>query len=62
VVRTRQEGRLTAARAVATAEADLDELSVFLCGPEAMVTALQQGFRDAGVPQRRIFREYFDWR
>ena len=33
-----------------------------MCGPQAMVSELQEGFRDAGVPQRRIFREYFDWR
>jgi predicted ferric reductase len=62
LVRSRADGRLTVAQALATSEADPEELSVFMCGPEAMVTGLQQGFREAGVPQRRIFREYFDWR
>jgi predicted ferric reductase len=62
VVRSQQDGRLTVAHAVEASGADPDELSVFMCGPEGMVSALQQGFRDVGVPQRRIFREYFDWR
>jgi predicted ferric reductase len=62
VIRSRQDGRLTVAEALERADADTDELSVFMCGPQGMVTGLQPGFRDAGVQQRRIFREYFDWR
>ena len=62
IVRTTEDGRLTVEAALRAAEADPAELSVFMCGPEAMVTSLQQGFREAGVAQRRIFREYFDWR
>ena len=62
LVRTRYDDRLSVQTALRAAEADPAELSVFMCGPEAMVTSLQQGFRDAGVAQRRIFREYFDWR
>ena len=38
------------------------DLSVFLCGPEGLVSAMTSGCREAGVPRRRIHREYFDWR
>jgi len=62
LVRTQHDGRLTVDTVLEAAAADPAELSVFMCGPEALVTALQQGFRQVGVPQRRIFREYFDWR
>lgn len=37
-------------------------LSVFLCGPEGLVSAMTTGLRAAGVPGRRVHREYFDWR
>jgi predicted ferric reductase len=62
LVRSQQDGRLTVGGVLEAAAADPAELSVFMCGPEALVSTLQQGFRQAGVPQRRIFREYFDWR
>ena len=62
LVRSRRDGRLTMDRLLEASGSDPTDLSVFMCGPEAMVTDLQQGFRLAGVPQRRIFREYFDWR
>jgi predicted ferric reductase len=57
-----REGRLTAGQALAAAGADPDTLSVFLCGPAAMVSSFQKDFRRAGVASRRIHREYFDLR
>jgi predicted ferric reductase len=56
------EGRLTAARVLDDAGGDSSRLSVFLCGPEAMLRDLQRGFREGGVRPRNIHREYFDWR
>jgi ferredoxin-NADP reductase len=41
---------------------DLRTLSVFMCGPGAMLRTFQTALRRAGVPARRIHREYFDWR
>jgi predicted ferric reductase len=57
-----REGRLTAEQALATAGADPDTLSVFLCGPAGMVSNFCRGFRRAGIASRRIHREYFDLR
>ena len=37
-------------------------LSVFMCGPRAMLRTFQTQLRRAGVPARRIHREHFDWR
>lgn len=54
--------RLSAARVLEAVDARPRELSVFLCGPEAMVLALSSGLREAGVSARRVHREYFDWR
>ena len=45
--------------AVAT---DPSALSAFLCGPEGLVATMTTGLRAAGIPRRRIHREYFDWR
>jgi predicted ferric reductase len=56
------DGRLTADRIVAEATAAPADLSVFLCGPEAMLRDLQLGLRQRGVRSRNIHREYFDWR
>jgi predicted ferric reductase len=55
-------GRLTAARIVAEATAKPADVSVFLCGPEAMLRDLQVGLREHGVRARNVHREYFDWR
>ncbi|HEX9520512.1 MAG TPA: hypothetical protein VF940_30560, partial [Streptosporangiaceae bacterium] len=57
-----RERRLTAEEALATAGADPDTLSVFLCGPAGMVSSFCKDFRRAGVASRRIHREYFDLR
>jgi predicted ferric reductase len=55
-------GRLTAERVISETTADPAHLSVFLCGPEAMLRDLQAGLRERGVRSRNIHREYFDWR
>ena len=48
------DGRLSAERIIAEATAAPAELSVFLCGPEAMLRDLQSGLRERGVrPQQR---------
>jgi predicted ferric reductase len=59
-----RSGHLTAEGILAAAGAavPVGQVSVFLCGPAGMVTALQSGFRRLGVPSRHIHREYFDWR
>lgn len=59
---TSVEGRLTPEQVLATAGGDPRELSVFMCGPRAMLSSFQRGLRAAGVPARRIHREHFDWR
>jgi predicted ferric reductase len=56
------DGRLTAARVLAATDGDLGDLSVFMCGPQGMLRSFQIQLREAGVPARRIHREYFDWR
>ncbi len=62
LVDTSVEGRLTAERVLADAGAPPRELSVFMCGPQPMLRSFQSALRIAGVPARRIHREYFDWR
>lgn len=61
-VNTGAEGRLTGDRILATVDGGPRGLSVFLCGPEGMVTTLQSQLQLAGVSARNIHREYFDWR
>lgn len=56
------DGRLTAERIMSETSAEPAGLSVFLCGPEAMLRDLQAGLRAHGVRPRNIHREYFDWR
>jgi predicted ferric reductase len=62
LIDTGVEGRLTPERVLATADGDSKGLSVFMCGPKAMLRSFQTQLRLAGVPSRRIHREYFDWR
>jgi predicted ferric reductase len=62
LIDTSIEGRLTTERVLATVDGDARELSVFLCGPQGMLRTFQTQLRRAGVPARRIHREYFDWR
>jgi predicted ferric reductase len=62
IVDTSVEGRLTTERVLAAAGPPASELSVFMCGPRGMLRSFQTQLRLAGVPARRIHREYFDWR
>ncbi len=62
LVDTSVEGRLTPERVLAAADGDGSGLSVFMCGPRAMLRSFQSELRLAGVPARRIHREHFDWR
>jgi len=59
---TSLDGRLTPERVLAVAGGRPQELSVFMCGPAAMLTTFETQLRQAGVASRRIHREYFDWR
>lgn len=56
------DGRLSAARILGDASVDPDDLSVFMCGPQAMLRDLQRALGSGGVRRRNIHREYFDWR
>jgi predicted ferric reductase len=60
-VDTGVQGRVTAASILGVA-GETRGLSVFMCGPKAMLSSLQHDLRRAGVPAGRIHREYFDWR
>jgi len=56
------EGRIDAAKVRAVMDAflpvgSMDE--VFICGPEAMIEATEQGLLEAGVPANRIYTERF---
>jgi predicted ferric reductase len=62
VIDTSLEGRLTLEQVMAASGGRPRELSVFMCGPAGMLSSFQSGLRLAGVPSRRIHREYFDWR
>lgn len=62
LVDTSSHGRLDGQRVLATVGGAPRGLSVFLCGPDAMVRALQTQLRAAGVSAANIHREYFDWR
>ena len=62
IIDTSLEGRLTAERVIADLDAHPRELSVFMCGPAAMLTTFETQLRHAGVASRNIHREYFDWR
>lgn len=62
LIDTRVSGRLTTDKVLTAVGTDPADLSVFMCGPAAMVQAFQSAFRSAGVSGRRIHREYFDWR
>lgn len=55
-------GRLTPEAVLAATPGAPRELSVFMCGPQGMLRSFQSQLRLAGVPARRIHREYFDWR
>jgi predicted ferric reductase len=62
LIDTAVEGRLTPEQVLAVADGDRRALSVFMCGPRAMLRSFQTQLRVSGVPARHIHREYFDWR
>jgi predicted ferric reductase len=62
LIDTAVEERLTPEQVLAVADGDRRGLSVFMCGPRGMLRSFQTQLRVAGVPARRIHREYFDWR
>jgi predicted ferric reductase len=62
LIDTSADGRLTPQRVLAAVGGDVSRLTVFMCGPLAMVRAFETDLRRAGVPARRIHREHFDWR
>ena len=62
VIDTSIDGRLTPADVLRVADVDPRELSVFMCGPQAMLRSFQTDLQRSGVSSRRIHREYFDWR
>ena len=61
IVDSSRDGYLTAEQAAngMTSEADV---SVYMCGPPAMMTALSKGFRQLGIPASRIRWEQFNVR
>jgi len=62
LIDTSVDGRLSTEQVLAASGGHPHGLSVFLCGPQVMLAAFTAGLRAAGVPGRRIHREYFDWR
>ncbi len=62
LVDTSVDGRLTPDALLAAAGGDPRSMSVFMCGPTAMLRAFETQLRLAGVRARRIHREHFDWR
>ena len=62
LIDTSVSGLLTTDQILAHVDEPPDTLSVFMCGPEPMLHAFHDGFKEAGVHGRHIHREYFDWR
>jgi predicted ferric reductase len=62
LIDTSVEGRLTTEQILAAVDGERQGLSIFMCGPQGMLRTFQTQLRLAGVPSRRIHREYFDWR
>jgi predicted ferric reductase len=62
LIDTSAQGRLTPERVLAAVGGDVGRLTVFMCGPLAMVRTFETDLRRAGVPARHIHREHFDWR
>jgi predicted ferric reductase len=54
--------RLTVEDVLETAGGEPHELSAFLCGPEAMVNAMEKGLVRAGVKAANVHREYYNLR
>ena len=62
LVDTEVSPRLTSEEILSTAGGEPRELSAFLCGPEAMVNALQKDLVRAGVKPANVHREYYNLR
>ena len=56
------QGRLSSRQILEQVQADIDDLSLYMCGPETMLRSFATDLRRAGVRRTRIHREYFDWR
>ena len=61
VVDSGRDGYLTAEQAASGISGEAD-VSVYMCGPPAMMTALSKGFRKLGIPAGRIHWEQFNVR
>lgn len=59
---TSTEPRLRGDSILAACGAEPAELSVFMCGPTAMLRDLRGQLKSAGAPARQLRNEYFDWR
>lgn len=62
IVDSSVDGRLTPTQILEKIDSSPRELSIFMCGPEKMVTSFQDQFTKAGVKRRHIHHEYFDLR
>lgn len=63
IVDTGVEGHLTPERVLAAVDdGEVRGLSVFMCGPTAMLSTFETELRKAGVRSAHIHREHFDWR
>lgn len=59
---TTTDPRLSGRGILAATAARPSELSVYLCGPTAMLRDLRRQLKFAGVPGNQLRHEYFDWR
>jgi len=55
-------GRLAADEILETTKAEIADLRVYFCGPEAMRTAMASGFRKCGLRAARFYYEEFEIR
>ena len=62
LIDTSTQGHLMPEQVLAQISTAPSDLSVFMCGPEAMLEQFEAAFRYAGVPRANIFREYFNIR
>lgn len=61
-INTATQSRLTPQQVLSIAGSSVENLSVYMCGPEAMLKQFTNTFQKAGVPRASIHREYFNWR
>ncbi len=59
---TSAQPRLNGASMLAATAAEPAGLSVFMCGPTAMLRDLRRQLKSAAVLARQLRHEYFDWR